>query len=366
LDTPARLPEQQELADAQASPGPPPRPVDGAAIPVMLAPGQYQTVGGVVSEVNGNPIFASKVLRQLRGALSARATEMDLEQFRRFAGEEIRKRISGLQRDELIFGAADRFLEREDRQLAELLTMQYRTRRIADAGGSVELAQRRASAEGEDFEEQVYEQYRRFMTEMFFRRKVYPRIQITADDLRAYYNANVGREFTEQDEVTFRLIRIEPRVHGGMEAARQRAEALRAEAIGGDFAEVARLRNDDPRLARAGGLETPLQRGAYRLERVEQALWGLRPGEVSPSIEDGGALFIAKVEDRKTGHVRPFSERAVQDQIQRTLWSRQFNALRSDLEDNLRRNAMVRESPEMTQTVINMAMQGYAIWSRGS
>ena len=47
--------------------------------------GGYKTLGGVVSEVNGNPIYANKVLRQLTPELAARAPDMDEPQFRTLA-----------------------------------------------------------------------------------------------------------------------------------------------------------------------------------------------------------------------------------------------------------------------------------------
>ena len=332
----------------------------------MIAPGQYQTIGGVVSEVNGNPIYAGQVLRSLRGELSARAPEMNETQFRRFATEQIAERIRHLQRDELVFAAADRFLPQEDRKIAQMLTMQYRTRRITEAGGSLELARRAAAAEGEDFEEQVYDQYRKNMTEVYYRRKVFPRIQISADDLRSYYNQNRQKEFSDPGKITFRLIKIDPRTRGGDEAARALASDVRNQATTGDFAAVARTINDDARLARTGGEEAPIQRGAYRLEKVEAELWNLRVGEVSPVIEDSGGLYIAKVEERTTGNTKSFDDPAVQNSIRETLWRQQYTKLTGDIEKNLIKNSSVRDSPQMMQTVLEMAMQGYAVWSKKS
>ena len=343
---------------------PPLPPADPAKIPVMLAPGQYQTIGGVVSEVNGNPIYANRVMRILRGELAARAPEMDPDQFRKFAADEIRKTIESLERAELLFAAADRTLVAEDRQLAEFLTMQFRTRKITDAGGSVEIAQRKAQTDGENFEELIYDQYRKFMTDIFYRRKVFPRIQVTANDLRSYYNVNVGREFTELDEATFRLIKIDPKRSGGRDSAQRRVKELAEKATAGNFAELARTMNNDDRLARSGGEEGPIQRGAYKLEKVEAAVWAAPVGSITPVIEDTGAFYVALVETRKTGSVKPFEDRTVQEQIRRTLESRQFRKMSDDLDATLRKNSMVRKNPD-TQAALDLAMQGYAIWTKG-
>ncbi len=332
----------------------------------MIAPGQYQTIGGVVSEVNGRPIFANRVLRLLRSELATRALELGPEEFRRFAAAEIRQAIEGLERDELRFAAAERALSDDDRRLAEFLTMQFRTRKITEAGGSIELARRKAAANGDDFEELVYEEYRTIMTRIFYSRKVYPRIQVSADDLRAYYNMNVEREFTQRGEVTFRLIKIDPSYSGGREAARQRAQEVAERAAAADFEAVARMMNHDDRLARSGGLETPIQKGAYRLEEVERVLWETPVGSITPIIEDSGAFYIARVEKRTDNIVRPFEDPAVQAEIRRKLEAQQYAQLSEQIDTELRRNATVRRNEEMTQAALDLAMQGYAIWSRRS
>src|SRR5512133_1419076 len=83
-------------------------PLPGAVQQTGASLGGFKTLGGVVSEVNGNPIYANKVLRQLTPELAARAPEMDEQQFRALATQEINKRIEDLVKSELVFGAADR------------------------------------------------------------------------------------------------------------------------------------------------------------------------------------------------------------------------------------------------------------------
>ena len=326
--------------------------------------GQYQTLGGIVAEVNGYPISANKVLRQLRPELAARATEMDEQQFRNFVIQEVSRKITGLERDELVYGAADRILTDEERKMATYMTMQWRTRQISEAGGSVELARLRASVDGNDFDELVAEQYRRQMTEVFYRRKVVPRIQISANDLRDYYNANREREFAEPEQITFRLIKIDAKTPAGKTKAKQRAEEIMGKLQTQDFAEIARTMNDDLRLAQSGGQEAPLKRGDYRLGKVETALWETPVGKTTGIIEDSGGLYIGKVEARKEGKVYTFEDSRVQDRIYRNLWSRQFRKLTDEIELNLRKNSMVREGKEMTQIAVEMVMQEYPAWSK--
>jgi parvulin-like peptidyl-prolyl isomerase len=352
-----------QVVRASAAPA---APVTPTTLPagVTMGLGQFQTVGGVLSEVNGFPIYANKVLRALRNELATKAPQMSEQQFRAFAKVEIERRVSDLQRAELMYGAADRNLEDDDRKLAERLTMFYRTQLITEAGGSVELAREKAAADGVDFDEQVLDQYRRYMTDVFMERKVRPRIKIGADDIRDYYAANLKTEFSTPESITFRLIKVDARKAGSKEAAEKKARELREEAVKADFAEIARTKNDDARLAQSGGKEEAIQRGAYRLEKVEKAMWDLPIGQVSPVIEDTGGYYIAKVDERTPGKVADFHDEQVQRSIRNTLWARQFRELTEQIEKKLRGNFMVYVTDEMVQTAIEMAMQNYPMWAK--
>ena len=123
--------------------------------------------------------------------------------------------------------------------------------------------------------------------------------------------------------------------------------------------------NDDPRLARSGGEEVPVQKGAYRLEKVEAALWTTPVGQVTAPIEESGAFYVAKVQSRKEGSVIPFEDKRAQAKIYDTLWKRQFRDMIEELDKNLRRESegMVRQSPGMLQMVVDMAMQNYGAWA---
>ena len=333
---------------------------------VGTSSGQYQTVGGVVAEVNGIPIFANKVLRALRAELAAKALEMDPTQFRRFATAEISKSINGLERAELIFGAAERSLGEDEKRQAEFMTMQWRTQQITEAGGSPELAARKARDDGFEFDDLVFDRYRDYMTQVYLRKNIVPRIQISAQNMREYYNANVERDFTDRAEVTFRLIKIDFAKIDGRDAAMKQANHIIELAKATAFAELAKTMNDDARLALAGGLEQPMQKNAYVLEKVEKALWEAPIGKATGPIEDGRAFYVALVQSRKEAKVQSFEEPIVQDRIRQVLWSRQFRALTDQVDDRLRRTqAMVRDSKDMIDAAIQMAMQNYPRWAKG-
>ncbi len=268
------------------------------------------------------------------------------------------------------FATAQRLLETSDQNIADGLTMQWRQKQITDAGGSLETARRIAQADGTDFDELVKQKYRFYMTWVYYQKKVNPRIQVSADDMRKYYEHNLDKEFTDRDQAQFRLIKIDPSQMGDEQRAREKAEELRKRAAGGeDFAEMAASVNHDKRLMKERGDEGWIERGAYRLEKVEKAVWSVQPGQVTPVVQDGSAFYIAKLEARKMGRVRPFEEEAVQEDIHRKLHAQQFRLMREQIQANLIADAIVRgdpdRDPKMMDPAIEMALQKYARWAEG-
>jgi len=155
--------------------------------------GQYMTLGGVVAEVNGTPIYANKVLSVLDPILREKARKLDADSFRRQAKQDIDRRIQELVRLELFYAAAQRSLGPDDKKLADLMTVQWRMQQITKAGGSVELARRRARDEfGMDFDEMAQEQSHNELIRIYDQKKIIPKIQVSASDIREYYDKHLS------------------------------------------------------------------------------------------------------------------------------------------------------------------------------
>ena len=330
-----------------------------------ISTGTYLTIGGVLAEVNGQPIYANRVLRALEPVLAAKARELPSRQFQLTAADLIGKQVRDFIRDEVEFAAAQRNLEQRDIQLAEAATIAFRKRKISEAGGSVEVARLKARENGEDFDQVVNDEYRKLMTQLYYTRKVFPRINVSASDIRKYYSANLSREFTENQTAEFLLIRVDPRRAGSKDAAVQAATALLNRAAAGeDFAALAASEdnNHDRALARNKGKVGPIERGAFRLIRVEEAVFTLKPGELTSVIEDSGSFYIAKLLNVTGGSVRAFEDADVQKDIREKLRAEQFRVLREDITKALEANAAVRVNESMMFTALEMASQRYPIW----
>jgi parvulin-like peptidyl-prolyl isomerase len=346
---------QREVRPLHEKTGPTTRP--GATT------GQFLTVGGVVAEVNGQPIYANKVLKSLEPALAARAQELDEAQFRKAASELIARQIHEFIRAELEYAAADHNLSADEKRIADYMTQQWRERQIAEAGGSLELAKKKAAAEGYNFDELVQDQYRLHLTQVYYQKKVIPKIQVTAADIRAAYEKNKATQFSEKDAARFRLIKVDVQKSGGREKALEKAKDLLEKARAGqDFSELAKT-NDDANLMRNGGDVGWIEKGAWANEQVAEAVWATEKGKVTDIIDSGNAFWIAYVEDRRLGKVQPFEDPVVQERIRDALRAEQFRILREQEQKKLEEAAFIRMDEKMITTAIEMAMQRYREWA---
>jgi len=339
----------------------PTSPESPTGLPVIGASsGQYMTLGGVVAEVNGTPIYANTVLSSLDPILRQKARQMDATRFKAEAAIDIRRRIEELVRVELFYAAAQRTLDPDDKRLADGLTIQWRMQQITRAGGSVELAKRRAREEnGVEFDDLVQEQSRNELTRIYEQKKIVPRIQVSAADIRDYYDRNVTREFSEAERVKFRLLKVDIKKTGSKEEALKKVtDKYKRAKAGEDFKEIAEKENDERMFATAEPLD--MNPSSFSIAKVRDVLGKLQAGEVSEIIEEPGAFYVVKLEERKAGRVRPFEEKKVQDEIRTKLRTEQYRKLREMDFARLMKGAAIRGDEEMAAIALDMAMQRYA------
>lgn len=333
-----------------------------------VSSGHYYEVGGVVANVNGTAIYAEQIIKLLDPMFSARAREFNQAQFREFAKRAITKQRDDLVRNQLEYAAAERYLDEKEKELADVLTAQWRTRQITDAGGSLAIVRDRYASRGENFDQKVQDQYKIWMSRIYYEKHVMPRIVPTAHDFREYYDAHRSTTFTEQGTARFRLIKVDPAKHGGREGAARFASELynRITKAGESFESIARSANDDPRWLKSGGdLGTAIQQNAFAIPAVEKAVWDTPVGQVTPVIDAGTAFYIALVEEKKAGKVQPFEDYGVQVRIEEEIRARQFGEARQRVYENLIKDAAIHATDSMMNVAVEMAMQNYPRWAAG-
>jgi len=145
--------------------------------------------------------------------------------------------------------------------------------------------------------------------------------QVTFDDaeLETFHRRNLDRyEIPEQARAAHILVRVP---EGADEATRKQqraqAEKLLADAKGGkDFAALARDFSDDKASAVNGGDLGSFTRGTM-VPAFEQAVFGLKPGEISGLVETQFGYHIIRLTAYNEAKVRALSE--VKDEIKRAL-----------------------------------------------
>jgi parvulin-like peptidyl-prolyl isomerase len=350
------------LANAVPTPLAPKLTTTPTSLPTIgLSSGQYMTLGGVVAEVNSTPIYANKILATLDPIFRQKAQRLDPGNFRREIRDDIRNTRDELIRIELFYAAAQRTLDADDKRLADVLTINWRMQQITQAGGSVELARRKAREEfGADFDDLVQERSRIELTRIYEQKKIVPRIQVTATDIREYYDKNVNKEYSEPERVKFRLIKVDIKKTSPVskEPAMDKISGKYKRAKAGeDFKEMAMRENDEKLFAGEEPLE--MSPASFSIAKVRDVLTKLQPGEVSDIIEMPDAYYLVKMEEHKIARVRPFEEQAVQDKIRLTLRTEQYRRLREQDFARLMKNAAIRADEDMLVVAIDMAMQKY-------
>jgi peptidyl-prolyl cis-trans isomerase D len=145
--------------------------------------------------------------------------------------------------------------------------------------------------------------------------------QVTFDDteLESFYRRNLDRyEVPEQARAAHILVRVPDGSDTAARALkRAQAEKLLGEARGGkDFAALARDFSDDKASAVNGGDLGSFPRGAM-VPAFEQAVFSLKPGEISNLVETQFGYHIIKLTAYHEAQVRPLAE--VRDEIKRAL-----------------------------------------------
>jgi peptidyl-prolyl cis-trans isomerase SurA len=325
-----------------------------------FAPDQYLTLGSLVAEVNGKPIYVNKILRLNAATLRNLAKEYDIARFE-IAARSLLERTRDEQVDsELEFAAADQALDSSEHDLAREITRRWREKQISEAGGSVEVVHRRFLAEGLDFLEAEHEKYRQFVVEIYYSKKLSPLEMVTADDERRYYRLHIA-DYTVPDKAEFRLLEKDPDKET-RELALSHIKEYRRRALNGeDFASLV-SNYSDLSVNKAQGGYFIIEGNSFALTDIQDAVLTMEPGQISDVIEDNGKFYIVKVLSRQRGGVKPFEDEPVQRAIQDTLEIEQFRKLRYANRERLSADAIVSQYPEEMDTAVQMALQNYYRW----
>jgi peptidyl-prolyl cis-trans isomerase D len=155
-------------------------------------------------------------------------------------------------------------------------------------------------------------------------------VNVPEDDLRKYYEENASRYTSaEERRASHILIKADKDMSAeDRKKAREKAEALLAEVrkSPNSFAELARKNSQDPGSATKGGDLDFFAKGAM-VKPFEDAVFGMKAGEISPVIESDFGYHIIQLTGTRGGSkktleaVRPEIEDALRTQLARRKFS---------------------------------------------
>jgi hypothetical protein len=339
----------------------------------------YRTIGGVLSEVNGQAIYTDEVIDARRNQLRAMALRMDPIRFQREAINILQRELSDRLRDKVLLSVFERNISSFERQQAQILTTLWRKNFITNHGGSEATARRAAREQfGLTLEELGEDEYRRRLSQTFVQKHVAPRIRPGVEQLREEYERRAAAgEMDVPGEIVFSLIEIRPESQDeiAVKVAEERAKLIHQKALAGeDFAELARLHSDNDGYAERGGRPPewllPLAPDSFAIKPVDEAAWATEEGQVGPIVtvdaETSPVFYIVRVDEKSVPRTLPFSE------VQRRLANEMANAEQARLMEEYFAVELARidgPTPEeqnlMLQTALEVMMQSYDDWRSG-
>jgi peptidyl-prolyl cis-trans isomerase D len=167
-------------------------------------------------------------------------------------------------------------------------------------------------------------------------------VQVDPAAVKQFYESNRRQfEVPESRQASHIFFSVEGG-EGGAEKARARASEIYQEARKkpGSFADLAKKHSQDPGSAARGGDLGFLPRGSMKdVPEFEEALYKLKPGEISPPVESKLGFHIIRLTKLQPAQ------------------GKSFDAMRAQIEADLKRQAAMRRFTEMAEAFSNAAYE---------
>jgi parvulin-like peptidyl-prolyl isomerase len=287
-----------------------------AASPAAAA---QQVVDEIVARVNSDIILKSELTDAERTMRTQLAQDLQGQELERAVAENLKHLLRSLIDSTLLLQQAKAMGLNADLEVVknmESLRQEYNF-------NSLEALEKAIVEQGMAIEEFKQNIRTRYLRDQVLQREVYPKIIVTQEEVRSYYDANT-QSFDKPAGVQVREILISTEGKSPAETAelRMKAEdALAAVKRGDDFAEVAQKYSDAPSAARGGELGL-FAKGELSAE-LETALAGLSRGQVSEILTMPYGFIILKVDDKHEGGILSFE--LARPEIENRLWSQRID-----------------------------------------
>jgi len=192
---------------------------------------------------------------------------------------------------------------------------------------------------GQTFEDFRKDQRDAFIIHSMSMKNVNQNVFISPRKIELYYEANTNR-FRQEEQAKIRMIVIDKSRHALNEPGQIAEEIQKKVAQGDDFAKLADQFSDDARRFKGGDRGWIEDKDSDLRKELREFVFSAKPGEVSPTKDLDGAVFIEKVEERKASGMRPLGE--VRTEIEQTLRTGEMERLRKQWIAKLRKKSFIR------------------------
>jgi len=237
----------------------------------------------VVATVNGERIMLSEVVRELLIQRGMEVIEKVIA--RRALRQDMAKR--GIQVTDAEVDAA---IEKDTEAILQIYGEDHTLEQVV---------RRKLDMDFESYREEVVR------LRLYMKKLMVGRIRPDETDLLIFFAQNRSQyDVPDQAKVRHLLVAVSPGSPRGVwQAARVKAERFRRQAAGGiDFVKLIRLRSDDKKTRRKGGLLGVIAKNDERItEEMRNAIFALRPGQVGGPVLGREGYHIVQVVEFMAG-----------------------------------------------------------------
>ena len=319
-----------------------------------LGQGRTFTDNAMIGQINGQPVYASRLLKDIEPELIQLAQTVAATEFRAKADRIVKRQLFKTLYESLMLGDAQRDLAPQQIVMLDLAVQQHREELIRKHGeGSIAMTNHKLDlATGMDLDHTLAEFRRRTLISASLQHKIASKIKITQKQVKRYYERHRDEYNPPADRTVYWII-----THDALSA--ERIEKKLAD--GEDFLDVAGDADLNEWRPDRNGLFGKDITGdePFAFAPLNHAIAGLSPGQHSARVAIGSKFYWIYVPEMRDATSRPLNE--VAGEIKDKLRDQRFKALSTQYQDRLFQEGNYGAVDEMAQAMLEVAVSRYAI-----
>ena len=291
----------------------------------------------IAAVVDDKVILLEDIMSQLRPKLEMQKKQMPPEQYKQFEQQVIQMAVKGKIQQTIMLNELKKKIPKPEVmdkiRAAATLDFDKHMQTLARQSNlkSTDELMVQLKKEGADITALKNAFIDHALAQQYMGSQIMPKLRdATRDEMEDYYKENIDK-WAQKAGVVWRNIEIKKGADPA--AARAKISDLRQQLEkGADFAELAKSSSEGT-MAVAGGLWSKTSKGSYQDQAVDEALFTLPVGELSPVIEGKSSFHLIRVEDRNDGSPTPFTK--VQEEIKNALRNKQIEKHRKQIMEEI-------------------------------